>query len=287
MPCSGTEDPHSRNNLPFGGGQVPNKRFVPIILVTVALALVAVLGYALPDGKAESEKPKRVAMQNTGGPVVFEHARHEEWVKSCADCHHDMAAGVKKPLACNTCHGVTVDEAFVSSHEKKFDRAACIVCHHYVPGTRDWGHDMHVKEFGLECSSCHHEDTSIEPEPMNCADCHEAGKAPSKAPFEEGVPPGLADSVHKRCASCHQEWFDTGARSCVKCHFDKPLEGEKSQPRRHANMETMTCSSCHATEVAKLIPSGMKAHHGSCMGCHAEVGRGPRTQQDCARCHLK
>lgn len=261
-----------------------NKRFLPIVLLTTVLALVALAGYLLPE---EGEAiPARIAMENTGGPVVFEHSKHMEDVPSCLSCHHDMSHGAAQPVACDSCHGISMDAAFVKAHQKSFDEKTCAVCHHYQPGKQDWGHDKHSMDFGLECASCHHEDTSIEPEPANCADCHESGAAPTGKPAEEGVPPNLADAVHTRCASCHQEWFDLKARGCEKCHFDKAPEGEQPAVRKHANMETMSCSVCHEQAPDKLIPGRMQAHHASCMGCHNEIGKGPRTNKDCKQCHM-
>lgn len=262
-----------------------NKKFLPIVLLTTVLAVVALAGYLLPeDGKAV---PTRIAMQNTGGPVVFEHSKHIEDVPSCMTCHHDMSHGAAEPMACNDCHGIAVvDAAFVADHQKSFARESCAVCHHYQPGRQDWGHDRHSMDFGLECASCHHEDTSIEPEPANCADCHEAGAAPTGKPAEEGIPPNFADAVHSKCAACHQEWFDLKARGCEKCHFDKVPEGEVPAARKHANLETMSCKSCHEQAPDKLIPGRMQAHHASCMGCHNELGKGPRTNKDCKQCHM-
>ena len=116
-----------------------NKKFLPIVLLTTVLAVVALAGYLLPeDGKAV---PTRIAMQNTGGPVVFEHSKHIEDVPSCMTCHHDMSHGAAEPMACNDCHGIAVvDAAFVADHQKSFARESCAVCHHYQPGRQDWGH---------------------------------------------------------------------------------------------------------------------------------------------------
>ncbi|MDO5536026.1 MAG: cytochrome c3 family protein [Desulfovibrionaceae bacterium] len=270
------------------------KRFVPIVVLTGILAAVAVIGYLLPE-QAE-EVPKRVSMLNTGGPVVFEHRQHESLAASCMDCHHDQTVLTEeereksKPLACSVCHGITVDKEFIATHEsayRKFGDKTCLVCHHYVPGKQDWGHAVHVEEFEVECTTCHHSDTSIEETPSNCADCHEEGAAPSKTPFEEGVPPSLADAVHSKCASCHQDWFDLKARGCVKCHFDTPPDGREQADRLHVNMEDNTCVKCHSEDFDKLIPNRMTAQHVSCMGCHKKVDKGPRTGSDCSQCHMK
>lgn len=262
-----------------------NKRFIPIVLVTALLAIIALFGYLLPE--TDDAVPKRIAMINTGGPVVFEHGKHEKWAESCLSCHHELVYGAEKPMACNQCHGVTVNETFVAEHVTSFSEESCIVCHHYVPGSQDWGHAMHSESLGLDCTSCHHADTSIEETPSNCADCHEAGKAPSRAKFVEGEPPSLADAVHSKCISCHEEWFSKKARGCVQCHFDKAPASVEPGERLHKNMETQTCSACHEQKIDKLLPNRMQAHHASCMGCHTARNAGPRTQQDCAQCHMK
>ncbi len=263
---------------------VLEKRFLPVVLLTVALGAAAIAGYLIPEDT--EEVPKRIAMHNTGGPVVFEHARHVDWVASCTECHHDVTTGAMQPINCNLCHDVVVDETFVADHQQKYSQDACFTCHHYQPGTQDWGHETHRLDFGLDCTSCHHADTSIEPEPANCADCHEAGSPPTIGPLEEGEMPSLADAVHMRCASCHQDWFDLKARGCIKCHINEPPEGGEKAKRMHVNMDTMTCTACHDQEPAMLIPNRMQAHHGSCMGCHAKLDVGPRTKQDCKQCHM-
>ncbi len=264
---------------------VLNKRFLPIVLLTTVLAVVALAGYLLPED-ADTAEPVRIAMKNAGGPVVFEHSKHVEWTDSCQSCHHDMLSGAKEPMACNDCHGLVMTEDFTAAHQQTFSADSCAVCHHYQPGKQDWGHAAHAEDFGIDCVTCHHADTDIEPEPSNCADCHEAGAAPSKNAFEAGVPPTLADAVHNKCASCHGDWFDLKARGCSKCHFDAVPEGREKKERLHTNMETMTCKACHEQAPDKLIPGRMQAHHASCMGCHSEVGAGPRTQQDCRQCHM-
>ncbi len=273
---------------------VIEKRFIPILALTGVLALVALVGYLIPD--PVETVPRRVTMLNTGGPVVFEHKQHEALVPSCMSCHHDQSVLTEEerkkhePLACGVCHGVTVDRQFIDTHEAsyaKFGEKTCLVCHHYTPGRQDWGHAVHAEEFEVECVTCHHSDTSIEETPTNCAECHEEGVAPSKASFEEGVPPTLSDAVHARCASCHQEWFDLKARGCVKCHFNEPPLGREKADRLHVNMTDNTCVKCHHSDFDKLIPNRMTAFHVSCMGCHTKVAKGPRTGQDCSQCHMK
>lgn len=270
------------------------KRFIPIAVLTAVLGLVAVIGYLLPE--QVEEVPKRVSMLNTGGPVVFEHRQHESLAESCITCHHEQIVlteeerAKSKPLACDVCHGVTVDKKFIETHEEfylKHGEKTCLVCHHYIPGKQDWGHDVHAEEFELDCTSCHHKDTSIEETPSNCADCHEEGQVPSKAAFEEGVAPSLADAVHSKCITCHKDWFDQKARGCVKCHFDTSPSGREQADRLHKNMTDNTCVKCHSEDFDKLIPNNMTAQHVSCMGCHTKAEKGPRTGKDCSQCHMK
>ncbi len=273
-----------------------DKRFIPILILTGVLALVAVVGYLIPD--TVEEVPKRVTMINTGGPVVFEHKQHEEMIPSCISCHHDQSVlqgdeEIKnnKPISCAECHDVTIDKEFIANHveyyDVKFGEKTCLVCHHYLPGKQDWGHDLHSQIFDLECDTCHHSDTAIEETPTNCAECHEEGVAPAGNNFDEGVPPPLADAVHDRCASCHQDWFDLKARSCVKCHFDEPRQGREKIDRLHVNMTDNTCVKCHHADFDKLIPNQMTAHHATCMSCHQKLNKGPYTNQDCSKCHMK
>ena len=262
-----------------------NKRFLPATIAACLLGAVGIVGYLVPDDVAST--PQRAALPNSGGAVVFEHATHEKLGLKCAQCHHVHVDAAKQAIACDDCHGKKFDEAFVKDHAQRYAKEFCSSCHHYEPGQHDWGHKAHKDDMGLECTSCHHRDTSIEDKPQNCSSCHEEGKAPSREKPEAGMPPSLADAVHARCAGCHKEWFGGNkARSCAKCHSVKAPEGGPA-PRLHKNLATMKCSGCHDREPGKLIPGRMEASHKLCMDCHDSMKKGPGKKAPCTQCHLK
>lgn len=178
---------HVRGFLAKGCKTLP-KAVSPIALVTVILAAVAVVGYLLPEpGEAV---PQRVLLDNAGGPVVFQHADHAFQLKiPCQKCHHESPVKRENVQRCESCHGVTFNAAFKKNHIAAFnDNASCATCHHYELGPKKWGHKKHQEEYGVDCRDCHHKNTEIEPEPQNCANCHDPGAPTNKKP-EEGTPP--------------------------------------------------------------------------------------------------
>ena len=141
-----------------------------------------------------------------------------------------------KAMACASCHGVALDDAFKAGHAKSYPAESCVTCHHYELAAKDWGHQQHSEDFGVDCTSCHHADTNIEPEPQSCANCHEAGARPTNKAAEPGTPPVLADAVHARCAACHQDLFGKAKMSMetniwiLSVPGDRCREGQGERP---------------------------------------------------------
>lgn len=159
-----------------------------------------------------------------------------------------------------------------TGHMQQYD-VSCEACHHAV-GKKDWGHAAHAQDYGLDCESCHH-GPDIEPEPGDCSACHmETG--------DEGMP-SLRDAVHARCQSCHEDAFAEKEAGCVMCHSSQvtreALEN-KTMPEKAAD-----CAACHNAELAEMNGGAMDAFHGSCMGCHARLGKGPYGDKKCSQCH--
>lgn len=272
-------------DFPETKGAMVQKRYLPVAVLTVVLAVVAALGYSLP--RPSEDQPRRVLLPNAGGAVIFEHAAHVSACNiPCQTCHHESPALRKDVQQCGKCHGAVFDAAFRKSHVAAFaDNASCATCHHFEGGPKKWGHDKHHAELGLECTECHHSDTSIEDKPQNCARCHKSG-APSGKKTEKGVAPNLADAVHARCVSCHEDMFAAGARGCASCHTVRPVrEKLPQQGIVTLNPLYVDCAVCHAEKAQKLVPGRMDAFHRQCMGCHEKTGKGPYGKQSCARCH--
>jgi hypothetical protein len=260
------------------------KRYFLIALLTGVLTITAVAGYLLPENKEPT--PRRVLLDNTGGPVVFQHADHAAKQKiPCRRCHHEQPENSKNALRCNACHGIAMDGSFRKTHADAFQgNDACVTCHHAEFARKDWGHKKHSDEFGVDCRSCHHENADIEPEPQNCASCHDSA-APSDGKTPRDAPPGLADAAHARCASCHEDLFAGGVKSCGTCHDSKNMRDMPLNGAIKLNPLYTNCATCHGLPAEKLIPGRMDAYHTMCMGCHEKLGKGPHGKQQCAQCH--
>lgn len=265
------------------------KRYLSIAILTAVLAVTGIAGYLLPTGPVAGDKEpatRRILFDNAGGPVVFDHQKHSSLLQEdCATCHHEsLRKTPDKAMACASCHGVALDAPFKEGHAAGYPPESCVTCHHYELAAKDWGHQKHSDELGVDCTSCHHADTDIEPEPQNCAGCHEAGARPG-GKVEAGTPPALADAVHARCMGCHQDMFGT-ARGCASCHELKPTRA-KAQPGTVSPLYA-DCAVCHVDKAPeKLIPGRMDAFHGQCMGCHEKLGKGPFGKDKCGQCHTK
>lgn len=260
------------------------------------LAVVSIGVYLVPE--KEEEVPTRVLLENLGGKVIFSHKMHaENYGIECADCHHESSDPAKSVLACGVCHGSIPTNAELAEISKDSDgktplgdmpyhdttlvtdQNACLTCHHLEYLQKEWGHDKHTEEFGLDCESCHH-GTDIEPEPMNCNTCH-----------FDGADLTLKKAVHTKCGECHQEWFEPESKlkNCSKCHEE--LDTRKALKEKGSfemNPTYAKCSSCHGVqEPQELVQNRMAAFHGLCIGCHKEVGAGPYKSDECAQCHTK
>lgn len=240
-------------------------RYKPITIVTILLGVLGVVGYLSPA--SPEEMPTRLLFENAGGKVIFTHKTHAEGYKvPCQQCHHESKTVSKNPLPCTTCHPASFEEGFVGQHSKKIDKQYCNRCHHAVLREIKYDHKTH-EDIVSGCTDCHH-DTSIEPEPMECVDCHQAEG-------DEKMP-SLRDAIHARCGVCHEDLFAKKIAGCKSCHsFEKD---EKTFP---------PCGSCHYDSKKLPLPTKMEAFHNGCMKCHKEKGAGPYTPKDCNKCHFR
>lgn len=284
------------------------------VIIIVLLGIVSVFAYLNPQ--KEENVPTRVLLDNVYGKVVFDHSVHaQNSALDCTVCHHEVDTNEEAvhSLACIVCHGsvLSYEELAVRTTEVKANMteaelnatieisgqtvkkplpvaayhdtsivtnyAACLTCHHLEFTPKDWGHDMHVEDFGLDCYTCHHADTDIEPEPMNCNNCH-----------FDSADISLKEAVHTKCMDCHQDKFDTGITACVDCH--EPINTKKvfkETGSLELNPVYMTCASCHEdVEANSLVVNRMTAFHDLCMGCHEKMKVGPYKDDQCAQCHV-
>ncbi len=264
------------------------KRYTPIFALMATMLVMLVIGYVVPG--SEEKVTQRILLDNAAGKVVFNHQKHfKDYDIDCASCHHDMIQQSENVLDCGSCHGIAFDEAFRTSHAATFAAKgdnngidSCATCHHMEFTSKDWGHDAHASDYGIDCASCHHEDTDIEPEPQDCANCHQSEG-------DEAMP-ALKDAVHVKCQSCHEDMFEAKVEGCVSCHTPVlSAEIVKKNPTDfQVSEQYANCLSCHVDQkLSELVPDRMTAFHTQCMSCHEEVGKGPYTKEQCNQCHTK
>ena len=70
-------------------------------------------------------------------------------------------------------------------------------------GTVTFRHNEHVETFGIDCQSCHSNES--------CRKCHEVDKN-----IEQSI--NLEMKIHDRCSFCHNT-----EEQCHKCHSDQEL----------------------------------------------------------------
>ena len=207
-----------------------SKRHTPVLVLAVVLAVVAVVGYVLPDDAPAL--PQRILFDNAGGRVVFDHGAHmREYQLRCEACHH--ATGEKdwghethiqdygldcqschhgpdiepEPGACSMCHEKTGDEAVPSLRDAV--HARCMSCHEEAFAEKDAG-----------CAMCHSFEVTKEaflkktmPEKAaECSACHNAALAEANG--------GAMDAFHASCMGCHVrlEKGPYGEERCSQCH---------------------------------------------------------------------
>ncbi len=265
------------------------------LIVLVILAVVSIGVYLLPE--KQEKIPTRVLLDNLGGKVIFSHKTHaNNYGFGCGDCHHESSDPLESVLACGVCHGSIPTNAELAEIAKTgdgktplgsmpyhntelvTDKKACGTCHHLEFALKDWGHDKHTEEFGLDCDACHHSDKEKEPEPMNCDSCHSDKDTVT-----------LKDAVHTKCADCHQEWFDEGLKSCKKCHKEVDTRKELVKDADFTmNLDYAKCSKCHgAQEAQELVLGRMNAFHALCIGCHKTIHIEYLDGSNCTQCHTK
>ncbi len=75
----------------------------------------------------------------------------------------------------------------------------------------EFPHEKHVKDYKVECKSCHH----AKAEAQGCAGCHQ-GKAEGKKPGCQEMSM-TKNPYHITCINCHKS-KGKGPKSCKECH---------------------------------------------------------------------
>ncbi|HMQ80904.1 MAG TPA: cytochrome c3 family protein [Ignavibacteria bacterium] len=207
---------------------------------------------------------------NTTGPVLncrkcHESSRSREDVsipdlkaayhRQCTNCHKQWSNENGCSNQCHTPKGS--DVSLVSSSVKSKTHPVLT-----LPAKLVWEtgaktnkivtffHNEHVEIFGLECKSCHNQES--------CIKCHtvERNIDPAKLTRRDRS----IEEHHKPCANCHM------GNSCQKCHRDRELS-----PFDHSRSggwvlksyhSSIACEKCHGTAMP-YIRTGHK-----CISCH-------------------
>lgn len=171
---------------------------------------------------------------------------------------------------------IGVEQAFPAPWVQAPYQTRCTACHLSAAtissetGDGTFQHEPHVVRRGLECTQCHQEAKSSEPqhgaqkksctechpsaermarlEPQDCLQCHQA-QVPTRSklvkfPHEQHISVGL------RCAICHEN-------VTRQSHLDFLRSGQGVPPLGHE-----FCAQCHQSDVP---PQG-----GDCLKCHTD-----------------
>ncbi len=215
---------------------------------------------------------------NTSGPILNCNSCHETsrkrqdvsipdllgaYHRQCMDCHREWSHST----ACNSCHLPVRDvkgteKEQIAQRLKGRTHPVILEPTKIVYETKtDKGklatfyHDDHTKTFGLDCITCHKNES--------CVSCHDVNRkttegarrvtdlSKTKLTFEQ---------QHKNCISCHKD------DNCSKCHSN-----EEMKPFDHFRSSGWALKSYHA----KL----------SCQKCHGSKIPYAKISKDCVSCH--
>lgn len=214
---------------------------------------------------------------NTTGPILKCNSCHEAsrkredvrlpdlkgaYHRQCMDCHREWS----HETGCNSCHELKKnikDAKQVDASNKYKGKVHPVVLEPSVityQTNSDKGklatfyHDDHTKKFGLDCVSCHKQES--------CTKCHDVKKKSDAEPRAVSTRKSFEEQ-HQKCITCHSK-----AESCSRCHSDNKLE-----PFDHAKStgwalgkfhSGLTCSKCHGSKLP------YKKLDNQCVNCHGE-----------------
>lgn len=212
---------------------------------------------------------------NTSGPILKCNSCHETtrkredvsipdlkgaYHRQCMDCHREWS----HDTGCNSCHILKKDLKNISKDklQKKYsgkDHPVVLEPAKLVYETNsDKGklvtfyHDDHTKKFGINCTTCHKQES--------CTKCHDVNKADNTKPIKVSTKKTFKEQ-HRNCISCHSE-----SENCNRCHSDKVLE-----PFDHAKKTgwalnkyhiNLSCTKCHGSKQP------YKKVDNKCLSCH-------------------
>jgi len=170
--------------------------------------------------------------------------------RQCIDCHR----GWSHEINCVSCHAMNegkpsnIDTKPMPKtvHPEIKTPERMVINTEYANGKIvTFNHKEHVDLFGLECQSCHSQES--------CIKCHD--KNPDKLKSK------MVHETHENCASCH----DTD-NNCSSCHAQKEKpgfdHGQRTGWQLNKLHSKLSCSSCHQK---KGVFTGLKS---KCSNCH-------------------
>ena len=212
---------------------------------------------------------------NTSGPILKCNSCHETsrkrddvsipdlkgaYHRQCMDCHREWS----HETGCNSCHTLKKDlkETKNESLQKKYsgkDHPVILEPTKLVYETKsDKGkfvtfyHDDHTKKFGLNCTSCHKQES--------CTKCHDVNNT-DKSKNQKVVTKRTFEDQHSNCISCHSK-----TENCSKCHSEKTLEpfdhGKKTGWALNKHHINLSCAKCHGSKLP------YKKLDNKCSSCH-------------------
>lgn len=192
-----------------------------IVVVTAVAALI--LGYFIPESPAETD---RKYLQNTAGPVLFDHGEHELMAESCAVCHHSLYSSVQA-ITCEDCHGEDMGADMFSHDElKEIHGTDCSQCHEQKAGD----------DQAVSCRQCHPAVQQSETPQNSCTECHDDSYTADIMDHDEYL-----EIEDHSCLGCHapgslSEAYHT---SCTNCHLE-------NSPERFTQADgEVLCAACH------------------------------------------
>lgn len=230
----------------------------------------------------------------------------------CASCHntnefkpatlfsHDKTDfalnGAHKKEDCASCHKQEVKNGKKFVKYSNIPFLNCNSCHK----------DIHNGEFGINCKTCHSEESFNKITPsksfnhtvtgytlegvhreINCKKCHDK----SNSTFQE-----FTNTKDVKCITCHKDIHEGKlGEDCKSCHnqvsfllkktarLDK-FDHNKTAYPLEGKHETVDCRTCHKKNLTDALS------HSVCMNCHDDKHNGDFATKkeiypDCASCH--
>ncbi len=204
---------------------------------------------------------------------------------NCSACHGTHGSENERllrrsvPELCLDCH--RRGSGFASAHQgRDVSKADCVACHDPHASNRRGllRANQHAPFAGGQCNTCHpalaNQGSFAVGENIKelCIRCHRGATEFEKERFHHN----LDDA--RSCVNCHNPHAsNTGSMLaakqpilCMKCHFNTPEHGGKSQYITHNGIDCTTCHKPHGADNRKYLKS---LDVDLCLGCHEAAHR--------------